>query len=123
MKIGLGSYGLGDTTEDCSTNPCSWWDQVWVGDTCLAWLQQCNPTDPRVIAMKSGFVAGTVAAAAETIQAGVTPVGVAAGGIAGNTLAALFGGLFVNADGTTNWVTVGVAGVAALAAVEILTKR
>lgn len=25
MKLGLGSYGLGDTSA-CGTNPCSWWD-------------------------------------------------------------------------------------------------
>lgn len=123
MKVGLGSYGLGDTTADCTTNPCTWLDGIWVSDGCLSWLQQCSPTDPRVIAMKSGFLAGTAAAVGQGVAAGVTPIGEAAGQVTGNTLASLFSGLFVNSDGSTNWATIGVVGAAALLAVEILTKK
>lgn len=120
MNLNLGSLGDG---QDCSINPCTWWDGVWVSDGCLAWLQQCNPTDPRVIAMKSGFIAGAAAGTGQAISAGVAPVGSAVGDVAGSTLSALFGGLFVNPDGTTNWTVVSVVSLAGAGLLAVLLKK
>ena len=108
---------------DPSTTPCSWLDDIYVRDSCLSWLRQCNPTDPKVIAMDAGFVAGTAAYVGQAVAAGGAPLAGAAGKTAGNALAGLFNGLFVNTDGSTNWVTVGVAGIAAVFAFKTLKGR
>jgi hypothetical protein len=103
---------------DCGSSPCGWFDEVWVSDTCLAYLQQCSPNDPRVIAMQSGFVAGVTSAAANEAGAALSSVGSNAGSAVGTTLSALATSLFQNADGSTNWVTVGIAGALGLALVK-----
>lgn len=105
---------------DCGSSPCTWVDEVWVRDECLSYLQQCSPNDPRVIAMQSGFLAGVTSAAADEVGAGLTTVGTNAGNVAGSTLSALATSLFQNPDGTTNWVTVGIAGALGFMVVQPL---
>lgn len=97
--------GLGD----CGTSPCTWWDEVWVRDDCLAYLQTCNPTDPRVVGMQSGFVAGVTAEAGDVLSAAGQQLGKAGA----KTLSDLLSGLFINADGTPNMTTIVIAGAAA----------
>ncbi len=89
----------------CGTDQCSWWDQIWVRDACLAYLRCANPTDPRVIAMDQGFFTGA---------------GAAVGGAAGQASRGLLSGLFQNADGTVNFVTVGLIG---LLGVVLISKK
>lgn len=105
------TQGLGD----CGTDPCGWTDWVWVSDSCLSYLQCADPSDSRVVAMNKGLVAGVTNTAANMAGSVLTSVGTNAGAATGNTLAALLGGLFVNADGTPNFVTIGVAAVVGFA--------
>lgn len=89
----------------CGVDECGWWDQVWVRDACLTYLRCANPSDPRVIAMDQGFFTGA---------------GAAVGGAAGQAGRGLLSGLFQNADGTTNFVTVGLIG---LLGVVLISKK
>ena len=116
----LPARGMGGLGADCGDDPCTWWDQVWVRDPCLAYLRCATPNDPRVIAMDHGIVAGLTSEAADMAGSALTSVGTNAGTAVGQTLQSTIAGIFENPDGTTNWLVVGVTGAAVIAAVQIL---
>jgi len=81
--------GLGQSTSitalnapQCGDNPCTWFDNVWVSDACLNYLQCAQPGNILVTAMNQG----TGAAAGQAVgQVATGVVGGAATGI-GNTV-------------------------------------
>jgi hypothetical protein len=88
MRIGsLGSLGTSTTdlvNADCGPNPCTWWDEVWVRDPCLAFLRCADPNNPLVIGMDKGFTAGAAAEAGQITGSVLSSAGQALGeGIGG----------------------------------------
>ena len=73
--------GLGDTTTDlnvpaCGTvNPCTWWDEVWVRNACLSYLRCADPSNPLVVGMDQGFVAGVTDLIGQEVASGVQGAG------------------------------------------------
>ena len=95
--------GLGQSTSitsisdtSCGDNPCTWFDNVWVSDSCLSFLQCAQPTNLLVTAMSGG-------------------AGAAVGQAVGQTVAGTVGG---TAQGVGN--TVGVSGALMIAAAAAL---
>ena len=75
---GVSTATLTPTTGTCAVNPCTWWDDIWASDSCLAWYAQCNPTS-------SFYIANT--------QGALAVVGNAAGAAVGTTTSGLLTGL------------------------------
>lgn len=52
-----GGNGLGDTTS-CGTNPCGFFDSIYVSDACLGYKLCATPYDPTTILESQGLIAG-----------------------------------------------------------------
>lgn len=107
--------GLGDAP-DCGTDPCTWWDNVWVRDACLTYLGCANPADIRYIGAKQG--AGAAAGAA---------VGQEFGGAISGAAKGFASGVGGGAGGSTGlagtMLIVGAAMVGALMLVFAFSRR
>jgi hypothetical protein len=103
LSRGRGLRGLGD---DCGADPCTWWDQVYMRDACLAYKTCVNPNDPEVVLVNKGLLVG-----------GAQVAGTAVGQTAGTAIESTVTGLFTNPDAASsalpgplasvNWVMVG----------------
>jgi hypothetical protein len=66
MRIsGLGSSlpASFPASDSCGPNPCTWWDNIYARDNCIAFLQCGYPDDPTTIGFTQGVAAGAGAAA------------------------------------------------------------
>jgi len=61
------NLGLGDTS-GCGVNPCTWVDDIYVRDSCLAYLACADPTNPLYI----GATQGALAAAGAAVGSGIS---------------------------------------------------
>lgn len=52
MRAALPGLGLGD----CGADPCTWFDQIYIRDACLSYLECANPEDPRVVGVQKGLL-------------------------------------------------------------------
>lgn len=120
MRMSLS--GLGDTA-DCGADPCTWWDDVYMRDPCLAYKACVDPTNFMVQAVNKGLIAATGASALDMAGTVVTAVGAQAGSAVGTTTGQTIKGLFTNPDGTTNWQSVGLVAAAGVVAMMILKGR
>ena len=41
----------------CGDNPCTWWDNVWARDPCLAYLGCADPNNPLYVGATAGLPA------------------------------------------------------------------
>ena len=103
---------LGDTS---TANPCTWWDNIWLGQSCQDYLQANDPTNPLLVMVQKGALVGGASVAGTTI-------GTAAGDLVGSTVGATAGaasdsinqsvsGFFTNPDGSLNIPTIIIAGL------------
>jgi hypothetical protein len=114
LSRGRGLRGLGD---DCGDDPCTWLDQVYMRDACLAYKTCVNPNDPEVVLVTKGLLVG-----------GAQVAGTAVGQTAGQAIKSTVTGLFTNPAnpnapnlfGDVNWVMVGGAFLALLLLPKLL---
>lgn len=64
-------YALGDAS-NCGVNPCTWWDNIYASDACLAYNQCANPTAPSTVLESQGLIAGGSQILGQTAQSSVT---------------------------------------------------
>jgi hypothetical protein len=95
-------YGLGDTIDPaltrCGEDPCTPVDWVWRRDACQNYMQCADPRGWSTLAVKDGFIMGTVAAAGDEVSHGVPDV--TSGG----------------------WLTIALIGVVAVAGLSVVTR-
>ena len=90
--------GLGDA---CGTNPCTWWDDIYVRDACLNYLACADPTNPLYVgATKGGLylagqAVGSAAGTAVTELTGGAASGIASAANASPTSLAIIGGVAI----------------------------
>lgn len=70
--LGLGNMTTDLVSPECGPNPCTWWDEVWVRDGCLSFLRCADPSNPLVVGMDKGFVAGVTDLVGQEVAAGVS---------------------------------------------------
>lgn len=108
----LALSGLGDL-QDCGTNPCTWWDNVYLRDACLQYKTCVNPNDPMVILANRGLIVG-----------GAQVVGSTVGGAVGTGVESTVEGIFSSPNPgsapTVNWALIAFVGVLAIVAVPLL---
>lgn len=115
---GLGSSTWPSQTPDkaaCGTNPCTWYDNIYARDACVAYMQCSIPTDPTTTYMVEGASAGVTAAVGQDVGAVANVVG----DVVGNAAAGLGTGL---ASGLQLPGMLAI-GAAALIALLLLNKR
>jgi len=65
--------GLG---QDCSTNPCTWWDlAVYPSDSCAAWYATCQPNSAFNQLTTNGLIVGGSAVLGQTANSAVSSFG------------------------------------------------
>jgi len=70
MRIsGLGSLWPSGTPEvaDCGPSPCTWVDNIYARDACVAYMSCAAPSDPTTIALTQGTAAGVGAEVGQTV--------------------------------------------------------
>lgn len=84
MRIGaIGTAASAVPASDsCGANPCTWFDNVYVGDSCLSFLQCADPTNLLVTGANQGLLAATGQA---VTQVAVGAVSGAATGLVNDT--------------------------------------
>lgn len=95
---------VADPNADCSTSPCTWWDDIYTRQGCANWLATCDPSSVLIGPTQTqGLIAG-----------GGTELGSAFGQAVSN-----FGNsFFQNADGSINWASIALIAAAGFVAVE-----
>jgi hypothetical protein len=96
--------GLGDAAA-CPANPCTWWDDVYLGDACMSYLQCADPTNPLLTLVQKGAIVGSAQILGQT---------------AGQAVSTGFNAAFTNPDGSTNWTFIAVVGGVGLIALYTL---
>lgn len=105
----LSITGLGDIP-DCGTDPCTWWDSIYMRDACLQYKTCVNPNDPAVILVTQGLIVG-----------GAQVVGQTAGSAVGGGIQAAINGLVGGGNGTPiNWGTIALVGIAGVIGIMLL---
>ena len=92
-------------TAACGINPCGFWDNVFISDSCLTYQQCLDPGNASTILESQGLIAG-------------------GGTVVGTAIAQGISNLFnpENPDGTNslNWVTIALAGIGVVIALKVL---
>lgn len=116
---GLGS-GLTGLT--CGQSPCTWWDDVYLTQTCQSYLQECDPMNPLLTLVNKGLIVGGAQVIGST-------AGSAVGDFAGSAVSSASAGLvesslpaFTNPDGTLNWTTLGLVSLGLFVLLKVITK-
>lgn len=105
--------GLGD---DCANNPCSWWDDVYLRDSCMSYLQSCDPNNALLTVVQKGLIVGGAQVVGGT-------VGTAANTATTSFVDSLFGNDPTNPQGSgTNWGMVALFAAGGIGALMILPK-
>jgi hypothetical protein len=102
--LGQSSSPSSIVNANCGDNPCTWLDDVWVSDACLAFLECAQPTNILVTSMTQGTGAA---------------VGQAAGSVAASTVGGVASGI-ANVAGTNG--TLIIVAAAALLLVVAMKK-
>lgn len=116
--VGMMRRGMGQTA--CGTNPCTWWDDVYLTDACMAYTRCANPTSPLLTVVDNGLIVG-----------GSAILGSTAGQAAGGALSSAASGFFETPDPITgapsvNWtsiLTMGAIGLGLFIFLPALVKR
>lgn len=85
---------------DCSTNPCTWWDDVYLRDACKAFLTDCDPANPLLTIVNKGLLVGGADVLGTTVG---TTVGTAVGTAVESTGTSIFSN---PVTGQVNWVPI-----------------
>lgn len=96
---------LGSTID--TPSPCTWWDDIYASDACLAYLRANDPQSTLLRYVDNGLIGGTVVGAAKEFNTSAT-----------NAVEALIRNPL---DGSINWTSVGIAALVGIVVIKLLS--
>lgn len=101
---------------DCGDNPCTWWDDVYLRNACMAYLACADPANPLLVMSspdQGGQGRGLIVGGSQVV-----------GSTIGQALETGAESVAVNpATGQMNWLAIGLIGIGLLLVVPRLVSR
>lgn len=90
----------------CGDSPCTWWDDVYASDACLAYTKCVDPTSTFYNLNTYGLIGGTAVGAGQEIN---------------KAASAFVPALFQDPLGNINWASVGMVAIGVVLAYKLLS--